>query len=333
MDLRNDILETLGNTPMVRLSRYHRGGALLAAKLEFFNPGASVKDRIGIAMIEAAEREGLLRPGMTIVEPTSGNTGLGLAMAAVLKGYKLICTASSKISKEKVALLEAHGAQVIICPVDVASDDPRSYTKVAERIRDEQGAFLPYQYFNPANPGAHYETTGPEIWEQTDGQLTHWVAGIGTGGTISGVAKYLKERNPAIQVVGVDPVGSVYGFFLRHGHMPPPEELGLYLIDGIGQSYVPDSYWPDYIDDVVTVDDATAYRSIFELARTEAIFTGSSGGAAVWAAREVARRLPDDAFVVTLLPDSGERYLSKLNEEWLSQKGLDAALHDPPAQD
>jgi cystathionine beta-synthase len=221
---------------------------------------------------------------------------------------------------------------VIICPVDVASDDPRSYTKVAERIRDEQGAFLPYQYFNPANPGAHYETTGPEIWEQTDGKLTHWVAGIGTGGTISGVAKYLKERNPAVQVVGVDPVGSVYGYFLRHGHMPPPEELGLYLIDGIGQSYLPDSYWPDYIDDVVTVDDQTAYRSIFELARTEAIFTGSSGGAAVWAAREVARRLPDDAFVVTLLPDSGERYLSKLNEEWLSQKGLEAALHDPETQ-
>ena len=326
MDIKNDILETLGNTPMVKLRRYHPEGALLVAKVEFFNPGASVKDRIGLAMIEAAERAGLLRPGMTIVEPTSGNTGLGLAMAAVLRGYKLICTASSKITKEKVALLEAHGAEVVVCPVDVDSDDPRSYTKVAERIRDEQGAFLPYQYFNPANPGAHYETTGPEIWRQTDGRLTHWVAGVGTGGTISGVAKYLKEKNPAIRVIGVDPVGSVYTYFAKHGRMPPPEELGMYMIDGIGQSYIPESYWPEYIDDVVTVDDETAYRAVYELAGIEAIFTGSSGGAAVYAAREVTRNLPDDAFVVTLLPDSGERYLSKLNAEWLRDKGLQGAI-------
>jgi len=322
MDLRENVLETLGNTPLVKLRRYHPEGALLAGKVEYFNPGSSVKDRIGIAMIEAAEREGRLRPGMTIVEPTSGNTGLGLAIAAILKGYKLICTASSKISKEKIAMLEAHGAQVIVCPVDVDADDPRSYYKVAERIRDEQGAFLPYQYYNQANPEAHYQNTGPEIWEQTGGRITHWVAGIGTGGTISGVAKFLKEKNPAIRVVGVDPEGSVYAYYNRHGRLPPAEELHLYLIDGIGQSYIPPSCWPEYIDEVIEVDDKTAYRSVYELARTEGIFTGSSGGAAAYAAREVARRLPDDAFVVTLFPDSGERYLSKLNEEWMRSKGL-----------
>jgi len=322
MDIRENFLETLGDTPLVALRRYHPEGALLAAKVEFFNPGSSVKDRIGIEMIEAAEKAGKLKPGMTIVEPTSGNTGLGLAIAALLRGYKLICTASEKISKEKVALLEAHGAEVVICPVDVASDDPRSYTQTAERIAREQGAFLPYQYFNPANPGAHYRTTGPEIWRQTDGQVTHWIAGVGTGGTISGVAKYLKEQNPEIRVIGVEPVGSVYAYYREHGHEPPPEELGLYMIDGIGQSYIPDSYYPDLIDEVIVVDDKTAYRHVFEIARSEGIFTGSSGAAAAYAAREVARELPADALVVTLFPDSGERYLSKLNEEWMRAKGL-----------
>jgi cystathionine beta-synthase len=322
MEIRQNILETLGNTPLVALRRYSPDGALLAAKLEFFNPGASVKDRIGIAMIEAAERDGQLRPGMTIVEPTSGNTGIGLAIAALLRGYKLICTASEKISKEKVALLEAHGARVIICPVDVAPDDPRSYYKVAERICAEENGFLPNQYLNQANPQAHYDTTGPEIWRQTDGKVTHFVAGIGTGGTISGAGKYLKERNPALCVIGVDPVGSVYAHYSRHGRLPSAEELRIYLIDGIGQSYIPESYWPEYIDSVVTVDDRTAYEAIFELARTDAVFTGSSGGAAVYAARDIARRLPVDDLVVTILPDSGERYLSKLNPDWMGPRGL-----------
>jgi cystathionine beta-synthase len=322
MEIHDDFLGTLGNTPLVALRRYHPKGALLAAKIEFFNPGSSVKDRIGIAMIEAAEREGKLKPGMTIVEPTSGNTGLGLAIAAILRGYKLVCTAPSKIPKEKVAMLEAHGARVVICPVDVPSNDPRSYTKTAERIRDEEGAFLPYQYFNQANPIAHYETTGPEIWRQTDGRVTHWVAGIGTGGTISGVARYLKEKNPEIRVIGVDPVGSVYTYYTEHGVLPSPDELKLYLIDGIGQSYIPESYWPEYIDECVTVDDRTAYDAVFEIARSEGIFTGSSGGAAGFAAREVARRAKPDDLVVTLFPDSGERYLSKLNPDWLKQMGL-----------
>jgi cystathionine beta-synthase len=303
MEILDDILGTLGDTPIVALRRYHPEGALLAAKLEYFNPAASVKDRIGIEMIEAAERDGLLKPGMTIVEPTSGNTGLGLALAAILRGYKLVCTASSKIPPEKIALLEAHGAKVIVCPV-------------------EEGAFLPYQYFNQANPGAHYRTTGPEIWRQTDGRITHFIAGVGTGGTISGIAKYLKEQNPEVQVVGVDPVGSVYAHYQEHGREPSPEELGMYQIDGIGQSYIPDSYWPEYIDEVIVVDDRTAYDSVFELTRVEGIFTGSSGGAAAYAGREVARRLPEEALAVTLLPDSGERYLSKLNEPWMREKGL-----------
>jgi cystathionine beta-synthase len=333
MDIRQDILETLGDTPIVALRRYHPEGALLAAKLEFFNPGASVKDRIGIAMIEAAEKSGELRPGMTIVEPTSGNTGLGLAMACILRGYKLVCTASTKISREKIGLLEAHGARVIICPVDVDADDPRSYYKVAERIRDEEGAYLPYQYKNQANPLAHYTTTGPEIWRQTDGRITHFVAGVGTGGTISGAARYLKEQNPDIHVLGVDPAGSMYAYYKKHGRMPPAEELHLYLIDGIGQSYMPDSCWPESIDDVVTVDDATAYRALFDVARSEAIFTGSSGGAAAHAARELARTLPPEAVVVTLFPDSGERYLSKLNRDWLREKGfLDPDEIFPPDQ-
>jgi len=322
MQMLENILGTLGNTPLVKLRRFSPSGALVAAKIEYFNPGSSVKDRIGIAMIEAAEREGKLRPGMTIVEPTSGNTGLGLAIACVLKGYKLVCTASEKISKEKVAMLEAHGALVIICPVDVADDDQRSYYKVAERIRDEEGAYLPYQYYNQANPLAHYETTGPEIWRQTDGTVTHWVAGIGTGGTISGASKYLKEQNPKIRTIAVDPEGSTYAEFVRTGKVLPPELQKIYLIDGIGQSYIPESAWMDTIDDVVTVDDRTAYDTVFALARVEGIFTGSSGGAAAFAAREIARRLPENNLVVTLLPDSGERYLSKLNPEWMRAKGL-----------
>lgn len=322
MEIYDDILATLGNTPLVNLARYFDGPATLAVKLESFNPGSSVKDRIGIAMIEAAENEGKLKPGMTIVEPTSGNTGLGLAIAANLKGYKMICTAADKIPQEKVALLEAYGVEVLMCPTDVAADDPRSYYKTAERIRDEQGAFLPYQYYNQANPQAHYRTTGPEIWRQTDGRITHWVAGIGTGGTISGVAKYLKELNPDVQVIGVDPIGSIYHYYKEHGELPPDEEIHQYLIDGIGEDLLPDSVWLDTVDKVIKVDDKSAYDAVFELARTEGIFTGSSGAAAAVGARRIAEQLGADALVVTLFPDSGERYLSKLNKTWLSEHGL-----------
>jgi len=234
MEIYDNLLETMGNTPLVRLDRFAPDGAPLVVKVESFNPGSSVKDRIGIAMIEQAEQSGELEPGGTIVEPTSGNTGVGLAMAANLKGYKLICTTAEKAPTEKVALLEAYGAEVIVCPTNVAADDPRSYYKVAERIRDEQGAFLPYQYYNQANPLAHYNSTGPEIWRQTDGKVTHWVAGVGTGGTISGVARFLKEQNPEIRVIGVDPIGSVYQYHKEHGVLPPEDQIHQYLIDGIG---------------------------------------------------------------------------------------------------
>lgn len=323
MEIYDDILATLGNTPLVALRRFHPKGALVAAKIETFNPGSSVKDRIGLALIEAGEKSGELKPGGTIVEPTSGNTGLGLAMAAALRGYKLICTAASKIPPEKVAVLEAFGAEVITCPSDVAADDPRSYYKTAERIRDERGAYLPYQYYNQANPEAHYASTGPEIWRQTDGKVTHWVAGIGTGGTISGTGKFLKERNPAIRVIGVDTVGSIYAYYKSHGELPPADQIHTYLIDGIGEDFMPTTVWWDYIDEVITIDDKTGYAATLELARVEGIFVGTSGGSAAAAARQAARELPDDALVVTLFPDSGERYLSKLNEAWLTRHGLD----------
>ncbi len=324
MEIHEHILETLGNTPLVRLSRFSPTGAPLVAKLEFFNPGQSVKDRIGIAMIEAAEKSGQLKPGGTIVEPTSGNTGVGLALAAILKGYKLICTATSKMPREKKALLEAYGAKVVICPREVTPDDPRSYYKVAERIRDEEGAFLPYQYYNQANPGAHYASTGPEIWRQTDGKVTHWVAGLGTGGTVTGTARYLKEQNPKVRVVGVDPVGSIYAHYQKTGKVLPPADQSSYEIDGIGGSDKYGSAWLEYVDEVITVDDKTAYATTLELARTEGIFGGSSAGAAVAAARQVAASLSSEELVVTLIPDSGERYLSKLNDEWMrAQKLLD----------
>jgi cystathionine beta-synthase len=322
MEIAENILETLGNTPLVRLQRFFTGRATLAAKIEAFNPGSSVKDRIGLQMIEAAEQAGLLKPGGTIVEPTSGNTGVGLAMVAAIRGYKLICTAAAKIPPEKVALLEAYGARVITCPVDVTPEDPRSYYRVAERIRDEEGAFLPNQYANPANPDAHYRTTGPEIWRQTDGRITHWIVGIGTGGTISGTAKYLKEQNAGIRVIGVDIEGSVFSHYKKHGRMPPDEQIHQYLTDGIGEDFVPDCVWWDYIDDVVTVTDKESYQATLELVRKEGIFCGSSGGSAIEGARRVAANLPDDAIVVTLLPDSGERYLSKLNSNWLRKHGL-----------
>jgi cystathionine beta-synthase len=322
MEMYENLLATLGNTPLVKLRRFHPEGALLAGKIEAANPGGSVKDRIGIAMIEAAERDGRLKPGGTIVEPTSGNTGMGLAMAANLKGYKLVCVTTSKVPKEKVTLLESMGAEVVVCPVDVEPEDPRSYYRTAERLEAEREAFRPNQYDNQANPEAHYRTTGPEIWRQTGGKITHWVTGMGTGGTISGTAKYLKEQNPDVRVIGVDTVGSVYTHYRQHGEFPPAEQIHGYLIDGIGEDFLPTAVWWDYIDEVIAVDDQSAYKAIFELSQKESIFTGSSGGAAAVGARRVAESLPDDALVVTLFPDSGERYLSKLSEEWMGPRGL-----------
>ncbi len=320
MDIKDSVLDLLGNTPMVWLDRIrHPQGARVAAKLEMYNPGFSVKDRIGLALIRAGEEQGLLKPGGTIVEPTSGNTGLGLAMAAIRLGYKMVCTLPDKVPIEKQRLLAAYGVRVIVCPTNVEADDPRSYYKQAEKVRDEEGAYLPYQYHNQANPTAHTKTTGPEIWKQTDGKITHFVAGVGTGGTISGTGKYLHEQGD-VKVVGVDTEGSIYEHYFRTGKFP--DNIHQYLIDGIGEDFLPDTVWWDSIDEVTTVSDDDAYLMQMRLAREEAIFTGSSAGAAVHAAIELAATLPEDALVVTLLPDSGERYLSKVNREWLESKGL-----------
>ena len=321
MKFANTILDLIGNTPLVRLHRVVPPDRWVLAKLESMNPGGSVKDRIGIAMIERAERAGWIRPGATIVEPTSGNTGVGLALVCALKGYRLICVMPDKVPKEKVELLRAYGAECVLCPTDVPPDDERSYYRTAERlVREIPNAYMPQQYFNPANPEAHYQTTGPEIWRQTDGRVTHFVAGMGTGGTITGVARYLKEQNPTIRIIGVDPVGSVYGPYFRTGQMVPPRP---YLIDGIGEDFIPETIDFRYIDEVITVSDRDAYQMTLRLAREEAILCGNSSGAAVWAAAQIAARASPDDVIVVLLPDTGERYLSKFSVEWLRAHGLE----------
>ena len=328
MAIAKTVLDLVGNTPMVYLNAVTAAkGARVAAKLEMFNPGASVKDRIGLAMIRAGEKAGLLKRGGTIVEPTSGNTGLGLAMAASVLGYRMVCTVPDKVTKEKIGLLQAFGAEVILCPTSVEADDPRSYYKQAERLRDEEGAYLPYQYHNPANPQAHLKTTGPEIWAQTAGKVTHFVAGMGTGGTISGAGRALhkaaRKVRRDVSVIGVDTVGSVYTQYFKDGKFP--KDIHQYLIDGIGEDFLPTTVWWDEIDGVVQVSDEDAYLMQARLAREEALFTGSSGGAAVHAAVKIAAKLPKSALVVTLLPDTGERYLSKFNVEWMEKNGLTKA--------
>jgi len=281
MDIAPSVLDLVGQTPMVYLDRLRASvnkgkGARIAAKMEMLNPGGSVKDRIGLAMIRAGEKAGLLKKGGTIVEPTSGNTGLGLAMAARLLGYRMVCTVPDKVTVEKQNLLRAYGAELIVCPTSVEADDPRSYYKQAERLRDEEGAYLPYQYYNKANPEAHQRTTGPEIWLQTDGKVTHFVCGMGTGGTISGTGRYLhraaKKAGRSVQVVGIDTVGSVYTEYKRSGRFP--KDIHQYLIDGIGEDFMPTTVWWDEIDDVQQVTDEDAYLMQARLAREEALFTG-----------------------------------------------------------
>ncbi len=316
----NNILQTIGQTPMVRLNRIAKDvPATILAKLEFFNPGGSVKDRIGIALIEAAEREGLIRPGYTIVEPTSGNTGVGIALAAVVKGYKLIFTLPDKVSTEKINLLKAFGAKVVITPTDVPPDHPDHYIKVAERIvRENPEAFMPNQYFNLANPEIHYKTTGPEIWRQTKGKIDVFVAGIGTGGTITGVGRYLKEQNPKIKIVGVDPEGSLY----HHQFYGSPGEIHSYKVEGIGEDFIPATYDPTVVDEIIVVNDRDAFLTARKLVREEGIFAGGSSGAAVFGALQVAKRLHKGATVVTLLPDTGRNYLTKLySDEWMKNQG------------
>jgi cystathionine beta-synthase len=319
----DSVIDTIGWTPLIRLNRVVDGARTpIFAKAEFFNPGGSVKDRIGLAMIEGFERAGTLKKGGTIVEGTSGNTGVGLAIAAVIKGYKCIFTMPDKMSQEKVRLLKAFGADVIVTPTAVPPDHPDNYVMTAKRIVEETpGAVLANQFYNPINPEVHYATTGPELWEQTAGRITHLVAGAGTGGTISGAGKFLKEKNPALRVVAGDPLGSIFAAYHRTGEKG---ENFPYKIEGIGNDKLPSTLWFDVIDEMRTVSDRDAFSMARRLTREEGLFVGGSSGLIAKVACDVARELNDpDALVVCILPDTGERYLSKLyNEEWMRENRL-----------
>ncbi len=317
MQIRESIVDAIGDTPLVRLARVHPRGNLVA-KVESMNPGGSIKDRIGLGMIERAEENGWLTPGDTIVEPTSGNTGVGLAMAAAIKGYKLVCVMQDKQAKEKQDLLAAYGAEVVLCPTDVAPEDPRSYYSVANELAQRPGHYRPDQYSNPANPRAHLLTTGPEIWEQTDGTIEIFVAGVGTGGTISGCAAYLKERRPELMVVGVDPEGSIYT-------APSDDDVTTYLIEGVGEDFWPEAYDRELTDRYEMVTDAEAFVMARRLAVEEGVLVGGSGGMAVVGALRVAEEYPEKLTVV-IIPDSGRSYLSKIfNDEWMAEHGFDTA--------
>ena len=314
-----NILEVIGNTPLVRLNRVVRGvRATVLAKLEYLNPGGSVKDRIGITMLEAAEKNGKIKPGGTIVEGTSGNTGMGLALAAAIKGYQCIFTMPDKMSQEKIDALRALGAEVIVTPTQVEHHDPRSYHSVALRLsREIPNSIFPNQYENPANTEAHYRTTGPEIWEQTEGKITHVVIGVGTGGTITGVARFLKEKNPGIRVIGADPAGSIFAEMFKTGHKP---QVQPYKTEGIGQDELPGNVDFSVIDEIHAIPDKDAFLLTRQLARYEGIFAGGSAGAAVCAALRSADKLAENDLMVVIIPDSGTRYLSKIyNDNWMRE--------------
>jgi cystathionine beta-synthase len=310
----DNVVEIIGNTPLVRLNSVTDGiAATVLAKVEYFNPGGSVKDRIALRMVEDAEKSGLLQPGGTIVEPTSGNTGVGLALVAQRRGYRCVFVCPDKVSEDKQNVLRAYGAEVVVCPTAVAPEDPRSYYSVSDRLsREIPGAWKPDQYSNPANPRSHYEETGPEIWEQTAGRITHFVAGVGTGGTISGVGRYLKEQG-GVRIVGADPEGSVYS-----GGTGRP-----YLVEGVGEDFWPKTYDPTICDEIVRVSDSDSFEMTRRLAREEGLLVGGSCGMAVVAALDVARRANPDDVVVVLLPDGGRGYLSKIfNDAWMARYGF-----------
>jgi len=314
-EIHDSVLGLIGETPLVRLSRLEPGlRTPLVAKVEYLNPGGSIKDRPALAMIEAAERDGKLRPGGTLVEPTSGNTGLGLTMAAALRGYKVIAVMPDKMSREKIDTLRAFGAEVVVCPTAVEPDSPQSYYRVADRLSEEiEGAFQPNQYFNQANPETHYGSTGPELWRQTGGAATHLVVAVGTGGTITGVGRYLKEQSPGIEVIGADPEGSIYS----GGPVHP------YRVEGIGEDFWPETFDPTVVDRYVTVSDRDSFLMARRLVAREGLFAGGSTGTALVAAVEVARELNDpEAMVVTIVPDGGRPYVSKVfNDSWMREHG------------
>ena len=312
----NSILDLIGNTPMLKLKKLTAGlQCTILAKLELLNPGGSIKDRIGIQMIEAAEKQGLIKPGYTIVEPTSGNTGIGLAIAAIAKGYKMIFTLPDKMSKEKIDLLKAFGAKVIVTPTAVSPDHPSNYVKVAERIvKETPNSFIPNQYFNNSNPETHYRKTGPEIWQQTEGKIDVLVASMGTGGTISGIGRYLKEKNPDIRLVGVDPEGSLY----HHAYYKTQGDIHPYKVEGIGEDFLPSTLNLKIIDEIITVTDKDAFLTARKLALNEGIFAGGSAGAAVFAALQVAKECKNNQTIVVILPDTGRNYLNKIySDEWM----------------